>query len=62
MTKPIWKSKTFWFNAAAVAFMLVQLAADREVIVDAGGEAALLAFANIGLRFLSKVGVTIKRE
>ena len=57
-TKPIWKSKTFWFNALSlVAYLLAWPEINKflsPVIVG-----SILAIVNIVLRLITDQGVTL---
>ena len=53
--KPFWQSKTFWVNILGAAELVFQSSG-----LDAGTIAAILAVANILLRFITKEPVSMK--
>jgi len=61
-TKPIYRSKTFWFNvlalivtvAGAFGFSDFQLTPDYQQLA-----VGIIAIINLGLRFVTKQGITL---
>lgn len=63
--KPFWKSKTFWANTVVVAAIVVSTITGADVNVsgadvDPETQTAVLAIANIILRFFSTGPVTLR--
>lgn len=56
--KPIYKSKTFWVNAIAVASMLVQ--AKYGFVVSPEEQLCVLGVINLILRAVTKEEITLK--
>lgn len=56
VTKPFWKSKTFWVNAIAIATFAVQQYTGY--VVPAEGQLFLLAVVNFLLRLVTKQAIT----
>jgi len=52
--KEFWKSKTFWFNAVAVAVFVASQFGYLEFVPDADVLALVAAIVNIVLRFTTK--------
>lgn len=58
--KPIWKSKTLWTNVVALGTsFLAGYGIDLDVEMQTELAVALMALANIGLRFITKKPVTL---
>jgi len=62
MTKPIWKSKTFWFNTVSGILTGIEVAGVTDML-SAGQQSSLaigVIVANIILRWLTVQPVTIR--
>src|SRR5579872_5781956 len=55
LSKPFWKSRTFWFNAAVLSatWLLNHKGVMAQLGLDADAQAMLIAGANLVLRFLT---------
>ena len=56
-TKSIFKSKTLWVNVIAIVMAVL---ADVSSVLSADKSITLLGILNIGLRAVTKTGVTLK--
>lgn len=56
-SKAFWLSKTFWINVIALAAIIAQSVAGKEII-NVEAQASILAAVNIVLRFVTKSAVT----
>lgn len=62
MTKPFWKSKTYWFNALmALLALLAELAPIVDQLIAAGYDAKWLAAARAAIAFVTIIGNLILR-
>ena len=58
--KPFWKSKTFWFNIASGAALLVSQAAGADLTPEEGASfVGVVTFVNLILRLATKGRVTL---
>lgn len=58
MAKPFWKSKTIWINIIVIVLTLLL---SKLLGLDPVLEVSILGVVNIGLRFATKEGVTLRR-
>ena len=49
-SKPIWKSKTFWFGLAVAALPLVEFISGQDIVLDSPAMAMILGGLIIALR------------
>jgi len=57
--KPFWKSKTFWFNAAAVANIAAPAIGLPSIPMDNDTAAVVMATGNVILRSITKGKITL---
>lgn len=57
--KPIWQSKTLWFNALAVLVLIAQLAGYSDFKMDPDLQTLIVTFANLALRYVTTKPVTL---
>jgi hypothetical protein len=62
-SKPIWYSKTFWFNLlSGVAALVVELASVPDLGLDPKSVIVALAVANMVLRYTTSQPVSLQRD